>query len=276
MRLATFNLLNGISLSDGQVEVTRLHAAVRTLRADVLGLQEVDRGQPRSHGLDLTAEVAEAAGAADWRFVPALVGTPGGAWRAGTDDDADGAGAHYGVGLVSRWPVRSWHVVRLPAAPVRAPVLLPGSRRVIWLRDEPRVGLAAVVATPQGDLTVATTHLSFAPGWNGVQLRTLTAALAELPGPRLLLGDLNLPGGLPGWLSGWSPLARVPTYPAWSPRIQLDHVLGSGELPEVTAVETPALPLSDHRALLVQLAAESSSNRSGRTGADADRVRPTG
>jgi endonuclease/exonuclease/phosphatase family metal-dependent hydrolase len=252
VRLATFNLLNGTSLSDGRVDAARLRDAVRTLDADVVGLQEVDRGQGRSHRLDLTAVAAEALGAADWRFVPALVGVPGGTWRAATDDDAETGDAHYGVGLVSRWPVRSWHVTRLSAAPVRAPVLLPGSRKVVWLQDEPRVGLAAVVETPTGRLTVATTHLSFAPVWNGVQLRTLTAALTALPGPQVLLGDLNMPGRLPGWLSGWTPLALAPTYPAWQPRLQLDHALGRGELPPVTAVETPALPLSDHRALLVE------------------------
>jgi endonuclease/exonuclease/phosphatase family metal-dependent hydrolase len=258
VRLATFNLLNGTSLSDRQVVVSRLHEATTLLDADVVGLQEVDRGQGRSHGLDLTAEVARAAGVLDggqthWRFVPALVGTPGGEWRAGTDADDDGVEAHYGIGLVSRWPVQSWHVVRLPAAPVRSPVLLPGTRRMIWLQDEPRVGLAAVIESPHGPMTVATTHLSFVPVWNGVQLRTLTAALQQLPGPRLLLGDLNMPGAVPGWLTGWRALARTPTYPAWEPKMQLDHVLGHGELPPVLAVETPELPLSDHRALLVEL-----------------------
>jgi endonuclease/exonuclease/phosphatase family metal-dependent hydrolase len=265
VRLATFNLLNGTSVADGRVDAGRLREAVRALRADVVGLQEVDRDQPRSHGLDLTAEVAAGVGASDgdWRFVPALVGTPGGTWRAALDADThDGDGAaHYGVGLVSRWPVREWHVVRLPAAPVRSPVVVPGTRRLIWLRDEPRVGLAAVIETPAGVLTVATTHLSFVPGWNGVQLRTLVAALARLPGPHVLLGDLNLPGRLPRWLTRWRPLATAPTYPAWQPRVQLDHVLGSGRLPAVTSVETPELALSDHRALVVEMAAHLSSDR---------------
>ena len=253
MRLATLNLLNGMSLTDGRVDAARLHAAVRELAPDVVGLQEVDRCQPRSSGLDLTREVAEALGAEHWRFVPALVGTPGGEWRAATDADDDSAEAAYGIGLVSRYPVRSWEVVRLPAAPVRSPVVWPGTRRLIWLQDEPRVGLAAVVETPLGVMTIATTHLSFVPVWNGVQLRRLTTALAALPGPQVLLGDLNMPPPFPRGLTGWTPLARTPTYPVWEPRIQLDHVLGRGALPPVTGVESPALALSDHRALLVAL-----------------------
>lgn len=254
MRLATLNLLNGTSLADRSVTPARLREAVQALAADVVGLQEVDRLQPRSHSADLTAQVADAMGTPYWRFVPALIGTPGSAWRAAADGDADSAEAAYGIGLVSRWPVRSWHVTRLAASPLRSPVLLPGSKQMIWLQDEPRVGLAAVVETPAGDMTIATTHLSFVPVWNGKQLRTLTADLARLPGPRVLLGDLNMPPPFPRALTGWRVLARAATYPAWEPRIQLDHVLGSGDLPPVTAVESPELAVSDHRGLLVELA----------------------
>lgn len=256
MRLATLNLLNGMSLADRSVTPARLVEAVQALRADVVGLQEVDRFQPRSHSADLTRQVAEAMDVPDaqWRFVPALIGAPGFHWRAATDADADSTEPGYGIGLVSRWPVQSWHVTRLKAAPARSPVLLPGTRKLIWLKDEPRVGLAAVVSTPAGPLTIATTHLSFMPVWNGVQLRTLTAALAQLPGPQVLLGDLNMPPPFPRWLSGWRALARVATYPGWDPKIQLDHVLGRGALPDVLAVEAPELAVSDHRGLLVELA----------------------
>ena len=254
MRLATLNLLNGMSLSDRSVDAGRLAGAVQALRPDVVGLQEVDRFQPRSHSGDLTEQVAAAMGAQHWRFVPALMGTPGGAWRAATDEDGASGEAAYGIGLVSRWPVRSWHVTRLTASPLRSPVLIPGSKQLIWLQDEPRVGLAAVVETPAGPMTIATTHLSFVPLWNGKQLRTLTDDLARLPGPRVLLGDLNMPPPFPRVLTGWRVLARTATYPAWDPRIQLDHVLASGDLPPVSSVESPELAVSDHRALLVELA----------------------
>jgi len=253
VRLATLNLLNGMSLSDRTVTPGRLTEAVRELRADVVGLQEVDRGQPRSHSADLTRQVADTMQARHYRFVPALVGTPGFDWRAATDDDHDSTEASYGIGLVSRWPVLSWHVTRLSAAPVRSPIVLPGSRQVVWLKDEPRVGLAAVIETPLGVMTVATTHLSFVPVWNGKQLRTFTADLAKLPAPRVLLGDLNMPPPFPRALSRWRVLAKVATYPAWEPKIQLDHVLASGDLPPVARVEAPELAVSDHRALLVQL-----------------------
>jgi endonuclease/exonuclease/phosphatase family metal-dependent hydrolase len=67
--LASLNLLHGRSLSDGEVVPARLATAARLLDADVVGLQEVDRGQRRSHGADQTAAFATAMGSADRRSV---------------------------------------------------------------------------------------------------------------------------------------------------------------------------------------------------------------
>ncbi len=258
MRLATFNLLHGRSLTDGLVDPDRLTAAVAALDADVLALQEVDRDQGRSGNLDQTAVAARALGASEHRFAAAVVGTPGERFRPLTHDD-DGHGEPcYGVGLVSRYPVTSWQVTRLKPAPVRSPVYVPGPRGgLILLRDEPRVVLAAVLDTPRGPITVAATHLSFVPGWNAHQLRRTVRALRTLPAPRILLGDLNLPAGPARLLTGWRALGRRPTYPAGQPRVQLDHVLADRQgldlLPPVTAVATPLSSISDHRPLVVDL-----------------------
>ena len=253
MRLASFNVLHGRSLTDGEVSTARLVAACASLEADVLALQEIDRNQARSGGVDQTAAVAEGMGAAAWRFEPALVGEPGATWRAAVEeDDPASIEAGYGVGLVSRWPVRAWHVVRLRAAKVRAPVAVPGGRgRFILLPDEPRVALAAEVDAPSGPLLVATTHLSFVPGWNLVQLRQVTRALAGFGLPSVVLGDLNVPGSLPAHTTGWRALAQVKTFPGAKPSLQIDHALGYGLLPVVGAVSAPELPLSDHRALVL-------------------------
>jgi endonuclease/exonuclease/phosphatase family metal-dependent hydrolase len=254
VRLASFNVMHGRSLADGQVSTERLVAACVSLDADVLALQEIDRHQARSGDVDQTAAVAEGMGAAAWRFEPALIGEPGATWRAAADADQAGAEAGYGVGLVSRLPVRAWHVIRLRAAKVRAPVAVPGGRgRFILLPDEPRVALAAEVETASGPLVVATTHLSFVPGWNLVQLRQVTRRLAALGPPCVLLGDLNLPGGLPARSTRWRALAKVRTFPGSKPSMQIDHALGHGLLPVVTAATARELPLSDHRALVVDV-----------------------
>ncbi|MDQ4098259.1 MAG: endonuclease/exonuclease/phosphatase family protein [Actinomycetota bacterium] len=267
-RLATFNILHGRSPADGSVSTSRLVEACASLDADLLCLQEVDRNQPRSGSVDQTAAVAEAMGAAAWRFEPALIGEPGATWKAATDDaaTADSEEPAYGIGLVSRLPVAAWHVIRLPAAPVRSPVAVPGAgwraTRFILLPDEPRVAMAAELAAgvrgpnATSDLVVATTHLSFVPGYNLLQVRRLTARLARLAAgrPTILLGDLNVPGPFPGWASGWRALTAAKTFPADRPTFQVDHVLGHGPVPAVAGAEARRLPLSDHRALVVDLA----------------------
>jgi endonuclease/exonuclease/phosphatase family metal-dependent hydrolase len=115
------------------------------------------------------------------------------------------------------------------------------------------VVLAAIVATPHGLMTVANTHLSFVPGWNIRQLRAVIHALKALPAPRVLLGDLNLPAAGVRLACRWRMLAKVPTYPAAEPRVQLDHILADRGLGTVRRVETPAVPLSDHRPLVVEI-----------------------
>jgi endonuclease/exonuclease/phosphatase family metal-dependent hydrolase len=255
VRLATFNLLHGRSLSDGTVHADRVARAVAELDADVLGLQEVDRAQPRSGLLDLTAIAAEALHAPVHRFAAAVVGTPGETWQPWRNDD-DNQHPLYGIALVSRYPVLRWQITSLPAAPIRSPVLVGGGT-VMLLKDEPRLLLAAVVDAPGGPVTVATTHLSFVPGWNVRQLRHAVRALRTLPAPRVLLGDLNLPSAAVRAFTGWRPLGRAATYPSTHPKAQLDHVLadprGAAALGRVVQVGTPRVDVSDHRPLVIQL-----------------------
>src|SRR5258705_8808103 len=101
VRLATFNLMSGRSLADGLVDEGRLYRAIAELDADVLALQEVDRDQPRSNGLDLTAVAEAATGAVASRFAATMLGLPE-QWRPARDDGVDvGPASRYGVALVS-------------------------------------------------------------------------------------------------------------------------------------------------------------------------------
>jgi endonuclease/exonuclease/phosphatase family metal-dependent hydrolase len=252
VRLATFNILHGRSTEDDRVDIDRFGAAIRSLDADILALQEVDCDQPRSQLADLTAVAAEAAGANAHRFVAAVAGTPGATWMAATGDEQPGTAA-YGIALLSRYPVNSWQVVRMPPIPFRFPMWLPGPRRVLIVKEEPRVALVAAVQTPFGCVTVVNTHLSFVPGWNRVQLRRLRRDLAVFPDPLVLMGDLNLPAPAPSRLTGWRSLADGPTFPREAPERQLDHVLLRGELPPIRSCEIREMPLSDHRAVVVDV-----------------------
>lgn len=251
MRVATFNILHGRTLGDG-VHPARLADCVRLLDPDVLSLQEVDCDQPRSSLADLTAVAAEAMGAVEHRFVAAVSGTPGATWMAATGHEQPGTAA-YGIALLSRFPAASWQVVRLPRIPMRFPMYLPGPNRVMVVDEEPRAAVIAQLHTPWGGLTVANTHLSFVPGWNRRQLRRLVRDLRGFPGPRLLTGDLNMtPDAVRRW-SGMRPLAVAATFPAQAPHRQLDHILTDDAGLRGGAVASDAMPISDHRPLVVDL-----------------------
>jgi len=252
MRMATFNILHGRSVHDGSVNLDRLVASVRELDADVLALQEVDIDQPRSGMADLTAVAAEAMGAVSHRFVAAIAGTPGATWMAATGREQPGTAA-YGIALLSRYPAQNWQVVRMPRIPVKFPMYLSAPKKVVIVNEEPRAAVVARLGTPLGELTVANTHLSFVPPWNVMQLRRLTRDLRAFPGPHVLMGDLNMTPPMPARWSGWRALGAAPTFPIDTPARQLDHILTDAPDIRVDTCTAPKLPVSDHRAFVVEV-----------------------
>lgn len=262
-----------------------LVGAVASVDADIMALQEVDRLQERSGQGDQAAVAARAFGAKDWRYASALHGRavmdkgwlldaaePGlRVYGPGASAARDDIPSH-GIALLSRNPVRTWRARRLAPAPVRLPLRVAGRPGLTWVPDQPRAALAAVVEGERGPLTVVAVHLSFVPGWNVSQLVTIRRWVADLPAPHVVLGDFNLVGPVPWmvlagatWLDrtarragrgseAWSDLARTPTYPSHRPMVQFDHVLAAG-VPGGAVREsvTPAMPISDHRPLVVEL-----------------------
>lgn len=251
MRIATFNILSGRSPSDGEADLERFRGAVRALDADLLGLQEVDRHQPRSQDADLAAVAAEAMGASHHLFAASLIGTPGVGWSAAAGHESPDSTA-YGIAFLSRYEVLGSRVVRLPGAPVPVPHRTQGRLLPRLVRDEPRVAIVAEVRAPIGRINVVTTHLSFLSPWNRVQLRRLLRDLGSGPWPVVVMGDLNLgPAAARRW-TGMSALAIGLTFPSDSPTRQIDHILAT---PGLVAAHGGALhlPMSDHRALYADL-----------------------
>jgi endonuclease/exonuclease/phosphatase family metal-dependent hydrolase len=247
MRLATYNILHGQSPDDRAVDPDRFASAVASLNADVLGLQEVDHAQPRTRCIDFTAIAAEAMGAVAQLYAPALHGTPGGLWTPALDSSTDRPS--FGISLLSRFPVLRWEVRRLPWIGAGFPVRLPrrgtGEQRGIMLREEPRLAIVAHLDVPGGPRAVVNTHLTYVPGWGRRQLRTLRNQLAGIDGPLALMGDLNMFGN--------RSLASVKTFPAGTPRVQLDHILVRGDWGKVLSRGAVRLEVSDHRALVVDV-----------------------
>jgi endonuclease/exonuclease/phosphatase family metal-dependent hydrolase len=251
MRVATFNILHGRSPVDDRVDIDRYAEAVWALDADVLALQEVDRNQPRSANADLTAVAAEAMGAVEHRFVAALSGSPGATWMAATGEEQPDATA-YGIALLSRRPVSSWEILRLGKPPTPVPMRFNGSRRPELVRDEPRVAVGARLDGPTGELMVFNTHLSFVGWWGRRQLRQVMAA-QEGCERVLVLGDLNMGPAAARRITRMRPLVSGATFPAHAPAEQLDHVLARGDVGTVQTCRIHDLPMSDHRAMSVDL-----------------------
>ncbi|WP_139984315.1 endonuclease/exonuclease/phosphatase family protein [Nocardioides litoris] len=235
-------------------------AAAAGLDVDVLAVQEVDHLLPRSGGVDQAAVLDRtlAGSGPRWehRFAAAVHGTPGRAVDFRSAPATDPAEPSYGVALASRHPVREWRELRLAPSRIKLPLPLPpeSGQRVLWVPDEQRVALAAVVEAPDGPVSVVTTHLSFAPTRAPAQLRELVAWAADLPRPLVLLGDLNLPPVLlrtVGPVRAWTTALAEATYPAPEPRVQLDHVLLDGL--RATGAGTHRLADSDHLAVRAEL-----------------------
>ncbi|MGY1631590.1 endonuclease/exonuclease/phosphatase family protein [Geodermatophilus sp. SYSU D01186] len=252
VRIGTANISSGRGAAGTVLDRDALRAAVAGLDVDVLAVQEVDTGQPRSARTDQAAALADGLGAPHWRGAATVVGTPDPfrSWTPavpalrGPDDAPDGP--VYGIALLSRLPVRQWSVLGLGSGRARLPMRGPDGRRW-WIPDEPRIAVAARLDA----VTVVATHLSFAPHTAVRQLRRLRAWTAAMPGPVVLAGDLNLPGQLPARLLGATALVRTPTFPVTDPRLQLDHLLAVGDGVRGRDGAATVLPVGDHRALTV-------------------------
>jgi len=267
MRIATWNLLHATPVIFAGNDVNLAQQA-RKIRADIIGVQEVDRQQPRSNHVHQLQDIAGGLALPYWVFAPAIIGTPGEQWQAADDSDihlhsdetSESTNPHYGNGLASRYPLDQIEVMRFKAAPISLPLAVPSEDgwRMLKVADEPRVAIIARAQTPLGPMTVATTHLSFVPGFNVKQLRALSKAIAKRGLPSLLFGDFNLIGKLPQRITGWDSVAQLATYPVVKPRIQFDHILAQG-IPNETVklargrAQRMALGISDHCALVTEL-----------------------
>lgn len=224
MRVVTWNVQTARPNPDGAPDVDRVVAHLRALDADVVALQELDRGVRRSGGVDQAEAIALGLGGH-------LVWAP-------TVRRGEGT---YGHGLV---------VVRGEVVRVRD-VALGGTR-------EPRTLLVAEVDHGGRRWTIGATHLSRRRRCATEQLARCLDELAAHPQPRVLVGDLNLTSRhvLP-WstAAGFHLVDGPPTHDLRkrAPSVRIDHVLVSGARVDAAAVHR--LDVSDHAAIRVDLLA---------------------
>ena len=234
------------------------------LAPDLVGVQECDYLLERSENTNQIAEIATSIGAPYFAFAPCIIGTPGETWRKLNDSDKriitnTDSSSHegsYGIGILSKIEVLQWHRLDLGNAPFGAPLLIagaesgPGKPRMLYIRDEPRLAIAATLAN---GYTVINAHLSFMPGYNLRQLNKIKRWAQELEiatgTMAIIMGDFNLPINLPVVGSNWKSLASYSTYPSWGAKIQFDYILSkealaSKPLPTLMPGVSDHLPIS--------------------------------
>lgn len=233
MRLVTFNAQHARRRHDGRPDAELLAASVADLDPDVVALQEVDWGDEASDGVDQPGVVAAALGGTRM-FAPQREG--------GTT----------GVALVATGRLDAVEVLRFVSRrgprrgrPVDLPLLRPSRRAVLLAR-----------ATIDGaSLSVACAHLHLVRAVSHLQLERVVAALASRPEPRVLAGDLNRHPARVGPTVAAVGLDLLddatPTHPADAPERRIDHVATSGV--RLVDHQVITLPVSDHRALVVDL-----------------------
>lgn len=266
MRITSWNILHGQPLAQ---PLSTFAGALSSLGSDLIACQEVDHLLDRSKRTNQSSEIAEAISAPYWGFAPAISGTPGVSWRKLKSneksvishqvlDEIDNEEGFYGISIASKVPVTHWLRLELGRSLIGLPLAVAnsaGKPRLLYVKDEPRVALAAVL---ENGWTVINTHLSFVPLVNIYQLIRLSrwAKKIELEhGTKVLLvGDFNLPWGLPTKFTRWVRATHALSYPSWKPAISFDYILArSGNLAKLEEFHHQPVEFSDHRAISVDI-----------------------
>ncbi|GAA1315550.1 MAG: endonuclease/exonuclease/phosphatase family protein [Brachybacterium tyrofermentans] len=278
LRVGTYNIHHGADGKD-RLDLGRTAAAIAALRADVIGLQEVDVGYgPRSDFEDQAARLAELLGlqmcfgaAIDRAGADRASGDRAVTGRTGADVTSTHGGERqqYGLALLTRHEIVAHAMHPLPGHPA------------LGALHEPR-GLLSTTVHPAGQepIDVLVTHLDHEdPRHRTAQVLRILEHAAALEGPAVLLGDFNADPGAPelaplsasGWreaatdlspdpprsplasmLAAARPLGRFPgraTFPSRLPLRRIDSIWARGGL-EATALEVGPSRASDHRPLV--------------------------
>jgi endonuclease/exonuclease/phosphatase family metal-dependent hydrolase len=231
VRVLTYNIHHGEG-TDGEFDLPRLARVIESTQPDLVALQEVDQGTKRATGVNQLTELAR---------LTRLHGVFGKAM--------DFQGGGYGIGVLSRWPLRHAEMHPLPDPPDR----------------EPRTSLTVSVRINKNGplIQFTSTHLdSGRDVFNRMaQATELNRVLVRNDGlPAILAGDLN--SGLRTEVmqifdSDWANVAPEdppPLVPTGRPG-RVDHVLvrpfNHWKVLESTVVDAPIA--SDHRPVLVVL-----------------------
>lgn len=159
-RVMTYNIHHGEGL-DGRVDLERIARLITNAGADLVGLQEVDRGCERTQKRDLPAELAKLTG-----------------MHVHFEKNIDYQGGEYGNAVLTKFPIKS-------AKNTHFEMLRPGEQR----------GVLQLVLDVRGrDVLFLNTHLNYGADdaerlSNARELKQMVAAAGTMP--VILCGDFN-------------------------------------------------------------------------------------
>jgi endonuclease/exonuclease/phosphatase family metal-dependent hydrolase len=232
LRIVTFNIRHAAPKDSYRGRPDELAAACAALDADVLALQEVDVGVPRSGRANL-AEVAADACGMTYYFAKARKHAYQG---------------QYGNALLVRGSIADVEVV--PLSGDHRHTVRIGPRTVQPFR-EPRNAIIATITVGDHVLSVGTGHFAADASARRSQLTTAAERLVERPIPQVMLGDFNIPWPqAAAWLAPYG-LTLAEAQLDAELRRGIDHVAVAGLT--ATSVETRWLPISDHPAKIVEV-----------------------
>jgi endonuclease/exonuclease/phosphatase family metal-dependent hydrolase len=239
LRVATYNVHGCVGM-DGQRSEGRIAEVIASMSADIVGLQELDLGRPRSAHAD---QVALIAARLDWKyhFHPAM--------RSG--------GEQYGNAIVSRFPIGLKRAAEMPGTPP-------------WYCREQRIAIWMQAQTDLGPVHVINSHFGLGRSERRLQAKLLIGPdwLGSVPAeePAILLGDFNSVRLSRAYrliathLRDVRTIVKQPgpfrTFPTRFPSIAVDHIFVNAALSptQLNVHRTPLARLaSDHFPLVCEL-----------------------
>src|SRR5437764_10902104 len=202
LRVMTYNIYVGVGM-DKKLDLPRIAAVINGQRADLVGLQEVDRGVERTGRIDEIAELAKLTHM-DYAFAFNL----------------KYQGGQYGVAILSRYPIRA-----------------TDHRLYLNTREAERRGFIRAEVNIDGRVVnFATTHLDYQYEDGRVfEAEQLLAGLKDVKGPLIVVGDFNdVPTGgayklmserfADAWIENGASDQGL-SYPADKPAKRIDYIL---------------------------------------------------
>jgi len=202
IRVMTYNIHVGVGM-DKKLDLPRIAAVIKDQRADLVGLQEVDRGVERTGRVDEIAELAKLT-RMDYAFAFNL----------------KYQGGQYGVAILSKFPI-----------------LATDHRLYKNTREAERRGfIRAEVRIDGRTVNFVTTHLDYQYEDGRVfEAEQLLDTLKDVKGPLIVVGDFNdIPAGgayklvsgkfADAWMESGSSDQGL-SYPADKPTKRIDYIL---------------------------------------------------